>query len=57
MAESSSPIFDQEHKYVTSYLFSPMVLGYIRLLFGTYAVVTNIVVLAYSGTVLDTADG
>lgn len=53
----SSENFDHENKYVTSYLLSPLVLGYVRLLLGIYALITNIVVLAWSGVVLDEADG
>ncbi|KAF7761261.1 hypothetical protein Agabi119p4_10670 [Agaricus bisporus var. burnettii] len=55
----SSPIigFDQQCKYVTSYLFTPLTLALIRLVLGSYALVSNIVILAWSSAVLDDVDG
>ncbi|KAF9443771.1 hypothetical protein P691DRAFT_787534 [Macrolepiota fuliginosa MF-IS2] len=53
---TSSVIFDYENKYATSYLLPPNILGVIRLLLGKYALGTNIVVLIWSGAVLDDAD-
>lgn len=48
--------FDPENKFVTSYLISPAVLGCVRLLFGTYALTANIVVLIWAGVVSHDAD-
>ncbi|KAL1696125.1 hypothetical protein GGG16DRAFT_121423 [Schizophyllum commune] len=44
------PVFDPAHGYVTSPLFSPVVLASIRLLLGFYALVTLIFELAWDGT-------
>lgn len=53
----STPMaFDPENKFVTSYLISPAVLGCVRLLFGTYALTANIVVLIWAGVVSHDAD-
>ncbi|KAF5346888.1 hypothetical protein D9756_010598 [Leucocoprinus leucothites] len=46
---STSLVFDPEARYVTSYLCSPAVLGFIRLLLGLYSLVTNLVVLIWTG--------
>ncbi|KAI5890464.1 uncharacterized protein SCHCODRAFT_01129121 [Schizophyllum commune H4-8] len=43
-------VFDPAHGYVTSPLFSPVVLASIRLLLGFYALVTLIFELAWDGT-------
>lgn len=53
---STPATFDSENKYVTSYLVSPTVLGCVRLLFGSYALTTNIVILIWTGVVSGDAD-
>jgi hypothetical protein len=59
MAGSSLPSptasFDQDCKYVTSYLFSSRILAGLRLALGTYSLVSNIVILVWAGVVLHDA--
>ncbi|TRM69990.1 hypothetical protein BD626DRAFT_390487 [Schizophyllum amplum] len=45
----AGPVFDPTHDYVTSPLFSPLVLAALRLLLGFYTLVTLIFQLAWEG--------
>jgi hypothetical protein len=47
--EVYSTVFDSEGRYVTSYLLSPRALSFIRLVLGIYALVTNLVILTWTG--------
>ncbi|KAG8221702.1 hypothetical protein J3R82DRAFT_1989 [Butyriboletus roseoflavus] len=51
----SSP-FDPTFHYVTSPVFSPMILSALRLLFAVYALITAITVLAFESLVLHDAN-
>ena len=48
-----SPVFDPDHRFVTSWLLSPAALASVRLLFSLYAFLTQFVILGLSGRVLD----
>lgn len=51
----SSP-FDPTFHYVTSPVFSPLILGALRLLFAVYALITAITVLAFESLVFHDAN-
>ncbi|KXN84668.1 hypothetical protein AN958_12046 [Leucoagaricus sp. SymC.cos] len=46
-------VFDPEARYVTSYLLKPATLGSTRLSLGIHALVTNLVILIWSGVASD----
>lgn len=50
-----SDLFDQTDSFVTSPIFSPIVLAFIRLLFAVYALATFLVVLIWNGVKLHDA--
>lgn len=47
--------FDPSFHYVTSPVFSPMILGALRLLFAVYALITAIITLAFESVVFHDA--
>lgn len=51
----SSP-FDQTFHYVTSPVFSPVILGVFRLLFAVYALITAIITLTFDSVVFHDAN-
>ncbi|KAJ2916891.1 hypothetical protein MD484_g3492, partial [Candolleomyces efflorescens] len=55
-AEKSTPKFDPEYKFVTSYAFSPTILAGIRLLLALFTLVTLLFTLIWQGVKEDDAE-